>query len=774
MEGLNRQEVEYRINNGMVNNEKIKYSRDTKTIICSNIFTLFNLINIVLFILVLTTGSLKNGLFIGIIFVNTLIAIIQEIKAKRLIDSLTITTQEKVKVKRDGKIIEIKPEELVIDDLMYLKSGDDVLVDAIVIKSDMCEVDESIVTGEADAIIKKEDDKLISGAIVISGECYAKVISIGSNNYANNLIKEAANVKESKSYLMMSVNRILKIVTFAIIPTAILLFISQFSSGQTYSSAILSTVAGIIGMIPEGLVLLTSVALTVGVIRMTRKKVIIQKLSGIEMLSCVDILCLDKTGTITDGTMEVVTTISITNEDIDKIMPNMINDHLVNATDIAISKYFKAKKNLKVKTNIPFSTYRKYSAKTFDNNNTYVLGALEYITKEKIDKYNSYLKKYIDKGYRIITLAKSQKEYKDKIPTDTKVIGFIILKDNVRNNAKETLDYFKEQEVKIKIISGDNPVSVSNIMKQLDFENYDKYIEGSDLPTNFNELLKVINNYTIFGRCTPKQKQMIIKALKQNSKVGMIGDGVNDILALKEADCGIALASGISAARSVSEVVLTTSDFKVLPDIVAEGRRVVNNIEKVSSMYLVKTTYSFLLSILSIVLVHEYPFYPIQLSLIGSVCVGIPSFFLALAPNYNKVTFGFIKKVFRNALPSGICVFINILFIIMISKIFSIDFDKCRIVVVALTGLINLRLLYMVSKPFTLLKQMLMLFCVIVFFELLILLPNLFSVTSFNLINIIIIAIMFFANLYIIDFLENVYDYLIKRYKKGSEVYEKN
>lgn len=771
MDGLNNKEVKDRINSGLVNNEKIKYSRDGKTIICSNIFTLFNLINIILFILVLTTGSVKNGLFITIIFINTLIAIIQEIKAKRLIDNLTISTQEKVKVKRDGKIIEIRPEEIVIDDLMYLTSGDDVLVDSIVIKSNMCEVDESIITGESDAIIKNENDKLISGAVIVSGECYAKVISLGSNNYANNLIKEATSVKDSQSYLMMSVNRILKIVTFAIIPTAILLFISQFSSGQSYASAILSTVAGIIGMIPEGLVLLTSVALTVGVIRMARKKVIIQKLSGIEMLSCVDVLCLDKTGTITDGTMKVVSIVNISNIDIKNIMPNMTNDSPINATDIAISKYFSGKKTMKVKKNIPFSTYRKFSARTFENDETYFLGALEYITGENINKYSQYLQVYLDKGYRIISLVKSDSEYlpKEKIK-NAKVLGFIIIKDNVRSNAKETLEYFKEQQVKIKVISGDNPISVSNIMRQLSFDNYNKYIEGRDLPNEFNELVKVVDNYTIFGRCTPKQKQMIIKALKEKSKVGMIGDGVNDILALKEADCGIALASGISAARSVSEVVLTTSDFKVLPNIVAEGRRVVNNIEKVSSMYLVKTTYSFLLSLLSIILVHEYPFYPIQLSLIGAVCVGIPSFFLAFVANYNKVTFGFIKKVFRNALPSGICVFVNILFIIMISKFINIDFDKCRIIIVSLTGLVNLRLLYMVSKPFTLLKQMLMLFCIIVFFELLFLLPSVFYVTKFNLINIMVIICMFIIDLYIISILERVYDKFIKKYEKGRKV----
>lgn len=773
MDGLTRQEVEYRKSNGLVNNENIKYSRDIKTIVLSNLLTLFNFINIGLFILVLTTGSLKNSLFIFVVIINTSIAIFQEIKAKKLIDSLTITTQEKIKVKRDGKITEIPTKDLVLDDLMYLKSGDDVVVDSQVVYSKMCEVDESIITGESESLTKKKNDKLISGTIIISGECYAKVTNIGSNNYTNNLIKEASSVEDSKSYLMESVNKILKIVTIAIIPTGILLFLSQFGSSQSYKDAILSTVAGIIGMIPEGLVLLTSIALSAGVIKMTRKKVIVQKLSGIEMLSCTDIICLDKTGTITDGSMEVIDVISLDSDDVHEIISNMVDDNLTNATDVALNKYFPKKNTYKITKSIPFSSYRKYSAKTFNGNKTYALGALEYITDEKISKYDKYLIKYIQEGYRIITLAKSNLEYTDKLPSNMKVIGFVVLKDNIRNNAKETLDYFKSQEVDVKIISGDNPISVSNIMRQLNFDNYDKYIEGANLPTDYNELKRVVNNYTIFGRCTPKQKQLIIRALKEKSKVAMIGDGVNDILALKEADCGIALSTGISAARSVAEVVLTNNDFSVLPDIVLEGRRVVNNIEKVSSMYLVKTTYSFVLSILSIILTHEYPFQPIQLSLIGTICVGLPSFFLALFPNYTKVSFGFIKKVFRNALPSGICVFINILFIIIISELLKLDFEKTRIVIVSLTGLINLRLLYLVSKPFNLAKQLLMVFCSIVFFELLILLPSLFSVTKFNIINIIIIVIFFYADLYIIDFLEEIYDKMLKKFKKGFEVNEK-
>ena len=768
-DGLTKQEVEYRINNNLVNNEKTKYTRSTKAIILTNVFTLFNFINIGLLVLVLTTGSLQNGLFAFIIIINTVIAIIQEIKAKIILDNLKIATQEKVKVKRDGKTIEVLKTEIVIDDILVLSSGDQVVVDSIILKSSNLEVDESIITGESDPILKKKDDKLLSGAVVISGNCLAKVISIGKDNYEHKLIKEASNIEKQDSYLMKSVNKILKIVTFLIIPVGLLLFVSQyFYSGQSYKEAILSSVAGVIGMIPEGLVLLTSLALTVGVIKMAKRKVIIQKLSGIEMLSCVDVLCLDKTGTITDGSMEVVDTVNLTDDNIEEIMFNMVSDKLVNATAIAISKKFTKGNIYNTKKVIPFSSYRKYSAKVFDKY-TYILGALEYITKENISKYDKYLSKYIEKGYRILSLCKSKKEMNNEIPSDVKVIAFIIIKDNVRLNAKETLDYFRNQDVDIKIISGDNPRTVSNIMKGLEFTNYDKYIEGNSLPDDYDELTKIVNNYTIFGRCTPKQKQNIIKALKEKNTVGMIGDGVNDILALKESDCGIALATGISAARSVSEVVLTTEDFSVLPKIVDEGRRVVNNIERVSSMFLVKTIYSFVLSILVVILSCTYPFYPIQLSLIGSICVGVPSFFLALEPNYNKVTGNFMVKVFRNALPSGICVSLNIFFLIMITNILNINYDSVRIIAVSLTGYINLRLLYNICKPLNLQRQILLIGCFITFFELLVLLPNLFLVDKYSIINIIIIVTICVANNYIISFLEEMYDNLFKRSKYAKE-----
>ncbi len=757
MEGLTKQEVEYRKNNGLSNNENIKYTRTVKEIILTNAITLFNILNISLAILVLTTGSIQNITFVGTIIFNTLIAIYQEIKAKKILDNIKVTNQEKVIVIRDGKKEKIFKEEIVIDDLIYLSSGDNVVVDLIVVKSSSLEVDESIITGEADAIIKRKNDKVISGSIVTSGSAYAKVISVGRNNYANNLIKEATSIRDNSSYLQNVINKILKIITIVIIPLGGLLFISQyFYSKQSYSEAILSTVAGIIGMIPEGLVLLTSVALTAGVIKMAKKKVIIQKLHGIEILSCTDILCLDKTGTITDGTMEVIELVSLNNEvNIEDIIANICTEEANNATDIALKKKFGVKNNLNVTDRVAFSSTKKCSITEIDGIK-YYLGALEYISDQKITDYER-LSKYINNGNRIITIARENKA--------VEILGFVILEDNVRKSAKETLEYFAKQDVNVKIISGDNPITVSNLLKQLGIKEYDQFIAGNDLPNDYEDLKKVVTEKKIFGRVTPIQKQMIIKALKEDHTVTMIGDGVNDILALKEADCGIALATGINAARSVSEVVLTDADFAVLPDIVNEGRRVVNNIERVASMYLIKTTYSFLLSLLAIGLAHEYPFYPIQLSLISTFCVGLPSFFLALEPNYHKVGKDFIAKVFRNALPNGITVVLNIFIIIMFCTIFHRDFESYRLVVVSLTGFVTLRLLYTICKPLNLGRKILLLFCTISFFEVLILLPNLFLVSKFNIISVVFIAILGFVDTYIIDFLEEIYDNVLLKYR---------
>ena len=760
--GLNGQDIEYRINNGLVNNENIKNSRSIKTIFLSNLLTLFNFIHIVLFVLVLTTGHITNATFMASICVNIVISIYQEIKAKKIIDGLKILTTEFVNVLRDGKLTQIKTNEILLDDLLFIKQGDSLPVDAVVVKTDNLEVDESIITGESDAILKKVDDKVLSGSIVTSGEGYARVISINRDTFANNLIKEASESEDRSSYLMTQINNILKVVTILIIPIGILLFITQFyQSGQSYAESVLSSVAGVIGMIPDGLVLLTSISLTVGVIKMAQKKVIIQRLSGIELLACTDILCLDKTGTITTGEMTVIDAIKLDKEcDINNILSGMANIN-GNATDKAIYEKFGNDSTFKVVSRIPFSSARKYSATIFDNG-IYALGALEYITNKKITDYD-FLNDYLMSGYRILTLVNCHGNFDTKNNT---VLGFVILKDNIRENAKETLEYFAKQKVKVKIISGDNPITVSNLLRQIKVPDYDKYIDGTSLPDKYDELKKIVDNYMIFGRVTPVQKKMIVKAFREKNTVGYIGDGVNDILALKEADCGIALASGISAARSVAEVVLTENDFSVLTNIVNEGRRVVNNIERVASMYLIKTVYSFLISLLCIIISHEYPFYPIQLSLISAICVGAPSFILAIEPNYAKVEKGFMVKVFRNALPSAICVFLNVTFLIMISYIFKIDFDVFRLTVVAVTGYLNLRLLYNVSKPLTLIRKILVILCFIVFYALLFIFREFFLLGEINIWSFVFIGLLILSSNYLTEFFEELYDKTVIYIKK--------
>lgn len=756
MEGLSYQEVEYRKQNGLSNDVKIKNTRSVKEIIKANTITIFNILNISLFILVLTTGYIQNATFIFTIVFNTFISIYQEIKAKRILDNIKINKNDELTVIRDGKKEIISKEEIVMDDVVFLSSGDSILTDLVVLKSSSLEVDESIITGESDAIVKRKDDKIMSGSFVTSGSGYAKVISVGKNNYASNLVREAAEIKDNSSFLQKTINNIFKVITILIIPVGIMLFISQhFYSHQSYGEAILGTVAGIIGMIPEGLVLLTSVALTAGVVKMARKKVIIQRLHGIEILSCTDVLCLDKTGTITDGTMEVVDTIKLDDRfNIDNIISNILTEEANNATDIALKKKFGVKSNMNVISRTSFSSAMKCSITNIDNVN-YYLGALEYITDLNVSDFKQ-LDKYLELGYRIISLVRGEEK---------KVIAFIILKDNVRKSAKDTLKYFRDEGVEIKIISGDNPITVSNILKRLDFEGYDLYIEGKDLPDDEKELIKVVNEKKIFGRMKPKDKQRVIKALKENNTVSMIGDGVNDILGLKEADCGISLGSGVSAARGVSEVILTDDDFANLPGIVNEGRRVVNNIERVSSMYLIKTSYSFFLSLLVIFMGYEYPFYPVQLSLISTFCVGIPSFFLAFEPNYNKTEKNFLVKVFRNALSNGLVVVLNIFVIIMICTIFHKNFEMYRLVVVCLTGFITLKLLYTICKPLSLLRKILLIFCSLSFLILIMLFPDLFLVSKFSIISVVLILLFAFIDTYVIDFFEKVYDRIVNRIK---------
>ena len=765
MEGLNKQEIEYRINNGLVNNKKNVNSKSLKKIILDNTVTLFNILNIVLFGLVLTTRSFRNGLFAIIIIVNTVIAIGSEIKAKKIIDKLVIGNKNTLTVVREGRKKEIREDEVLLDDIVYYSPGETVLLDTTIVKGSV-NVDESVITGESDAIVKNKDDNIISGSIILTGNCYGKVIAINDDNYASKLVKDASNIKLEDSYLKKNINNIIKIITFIIVPIGILLFISQyFKSGLSYNEAILSVVAGVIGMIPEGLILLTTTALFVGVITLGKKNVIVQKLNGIEELACTDVICLDKTGTITDGNLEVVKVINLEKCAFDDIVCNLTNE-VYNNTDKAISTYFKSDTEYDILKRVPFTSSRKYKAVVLKDK-VYALGALEYMTNLDISKYNKEVLKYIKDGCRTLSLVEGREIEKNNKIKDSKVLGFIILKDRLRANAKEILNYFYEQNVEVKIISGDHPDTIVNINKGLLRDS--KCIPGMDLPSDPILFQKIVNDYTLFARVTPRQKKDIIKALKTKKTVSYIGDGVNDILALKEANCGIALKEGSSATKNVSQIVLTSSDFGVLPKVINEGRKVVNNIERVSSMYLLKTMYSIMLSILSILFTFTYPFYPIQLTLISTVCVGVPSLFLALEPNYNKVTKGFLRKVFRNVIPNGLCVFINIFIIVLLCNIFKFDYEYFRLVAVALTGFVTLNLLYIISKPLTFIRRVLVVGCFATFFITLLFASDVLLIKEVNIFSIIITILCIYLDIKLIEVLYKLYDIVVDYIDKKVE-----
>lgn len=766
MKGLTNQEVQTRLKNKKNNNLDNNYSNTIKNIIISNIFTLFNLINIFLAILVIFTGEYTNLLFIFVIVINTIIAIHQEITSKMIIDNLKLTIQDKVTVIREGKKIQIDEKDIVIDDIIVLKQGEQAIVDATVITSDLCEVDESIITGESTNIIKKKDDKIYSGTIIVSGTITCKVIALGSDTYASKLVENTKSIKTNETFLRKNLNKILKLIMIIIIPSMILLFISSYYFNHTsLNQAILSTVAGVIGMIPSGLILLTSITSSVGTIKMAKKNVIIQKLTGIETLASIDTLCLDKTGTITDSTFSVVEVITLDKKyEINNIIKNMDSTN-INETDKALDKYFTKTKNYKVLKKVPFSSYRKWKMVTFEKENTFILGALEYICQTP-QKYHKYTDKYYEKGYRILTLMHSNETASNNnLPKERRVIAFIILKDNIRKNVENALTYFQKQGVDIKILSGDNPVTVSKIMKQINYEHYDKYIDCSTLPDDYYKIKEIVKNNHIFGRVTPYQKQQIIKILKEDKSVGMIGDGVNDILALKEADCSIALNSGIQAAKNVSQIVLIESDFTKLPDIVNEGRRVINNMLKVSSLYLVKTTYSFLLTILSILLSFNYPFYPIQLTLIGSLCVGLPSFILALEPNNEKVDKDNLKKVFAYSIPSGITVCINVLLLLLVTKIFHLNIENYKMALVASTGIINLIIINNISKNSTKIAKILLSICGITFILSLLIFYKILLLPKYNIYILLIIILYFIIDKYLIKYLKIAYENIILKNK---------
>ena len=740
-QGLTDNEVNERIKSNLYNENIDIKTKSIKSIILENTITLFNLLNLGLGIGVFLVGSYKNLAFLLVIFLNTIISICQEIHAKKIIDKLSFLVSSKAKVIRNGQEKIIPKEQIVKDDVIIYQNGDQILVDSIILEGEI-EVNESLITGEEDAIYKNKNEKLYSGSFITSGTCICKVAHVGKENYIAKISSHVKREKKKESEIEKTFDFILKVISLVIIPLGILVFIKQFyACNFIVDEAVIKTTAALIGMVPEGLILLTSTVMAASTIKLSKYKVLSQKLHAIETLARVDTLCLDKTGTLTEGKMEVKDVIYLKDEENSKKALNAITYYSkdTNATMLALKNYFKDKTNWVETEQIPFSSKKKYSGSTFLNKGTYYIGAMEFLkVHQKID-----LSKYEEK-YRTIVLTH-----------DEEVMAIILLQDMIRKEAKDTLSYFKKQGVDLKIISGDNVKTVEGIARRCGLD----HINSVDMSSNDIAIDSLVLEKNIFGRVTPEQKKEILLSLKkQGHVVGMTGDGVNDILALREADLSIAMASGSEAARNISEIVLLDSNFDALPEVVKEGRKSINNLERSASLFLSKTIYSFLLAVIFLVIQEPYPFMPVQLTLTSVFTIGIPSFILALEPNNEKVKGKFLGKVIARAIPSSLTIVINVLIIVLLSYFLKLSDTQTSTLCVMMVGITGFILIFKLCWPFNLLRTSLLITLILGFTISLVGLKSFFSLAAFNFKVLLIVSILFvlsFSTFSILDELIN-------------------
>ncbi len=770
--GLTSKQVAQRIHEKLVNVDTTVTTKSIKSIILSNIFTIFNLLNFGLALAIFFVHSYRNLLFMGIVICNTLISTYQEIHSKKVIDKLAVVSATKTTVIRDKREEKIGINELVLDDIIKVNSGNQIITDCIIQEGEV-EVNESFITGESDTIYKKTGDMLLSGSFIVSGKCIAKVEHIANDNFTAKISTEAKQMKKIKSEIMESLNKVIKTVSLFILPVGALLFYNQVTIMETsFEHAVTQTVAALIGMIPEGLILLTSTVLAVSVIRLSKSNVLVQELYCIETLARVDVLCLDKTGTITEGKMQINTILPMENkiEEIENALTAIgkySDDN--NVTIEAIRAKYNKTIQWNVKEKVGFSSQRKWSGICFEGEGSYILGAPELVIGKNINKYEGILNEY-SKENRILVLAHSKEKFTNKeLPTNITVCGFIMIQDTIRKEASKILEYFKNQGVTVKIISGDNPITVSNIAKRAGVENYDDYIDMSNVENK--KITEIAKKYTIFGRVSPIQKRDLIRAIKDlGHTVAMTGDGVNDVLALKEADCSIAMSSGSDAARNISQLVLLDSNFNSMPKIVAEGRRTINNIERSSQLFLVKTIYSTLLAILFIFINMPFPFKPIQLSLLSVATIGIPSFVLALQPNKAMVKGRFLPNILSKSIPTALTVVCNILLVTLLSYIFKIDNQSYSTMCVILTAITGFMLLLKLCRPFNLLRLTLLLSMIMLFCAETILFGEIFYINRLSMPNVIILIIMLVISICTYALFNYMVDLILKKLKKLKKV----
>ena len=705
--GLTSQQVQEHHLHGWTNKAVEPPSKSTKEIIHENVFTYFNLIFVVLAVLLCLVGSFRDLTFLPVIIANTLIGIIQEIRAKQVLDKLTMLNAPKALVVRDGKKSMINAEDLVLDDIVIFKAGDQVCADAEVCAGEV-QVNESLLTGESDEITKRSGSKLMSGSFIVSGQCHARLDKVGEDSYISKLTLQAkAMQSKEQSEMIRSLDKLVKCVGIAIIPIGIILFSQAFFiQHDGFRDSVTSMIAAVIGMIPEGLYLLASVALAVSSIRLAQKKVLLHDMKCIETLARVDVLCVDKTGTITENTMKVQGLVEADEYDADEMEPlstllgdfaaAMTND---NITMEAIKEYFTVTSGKKVLSKTGFSSATKYSSVTFDDG-CYILGAPEFVLKDRYSEYEEEILEHASSGARVLVFGSYDEEADGKpLKHSITPLGFVLLANPIREAAKETFEYFAEQGVEVKVISGDNPVTVSKVAKKAGIKNAEKYVDASQLQDE-EELRKAVLNNTVFGRVTPNQKRKFVRILKEaGHTVAMTGDGVNDVLALKDADCSIAMASGSDAAAQASQLVLLESDFSCMPQVVLEGRRVVNNIQRSASLFLVKNIFSFLLSVASVVFMFTYPLEPSQVSLISMFTIGVPAFFLALEPNKNMIKGRFLTNVLLKALPAAVTDALAVAALVIFGRTFDVNPTDISTAATMLLAIVGFMILYKISAP---------------------------------------------------------------------------
>lgn len=735
--GLSAEQVEERTSAGLNNSAKVNSSKTYTSIFVKNIFTFFNMLWLIIAVALICVGAYKDLIFIFVIVANTAIAIVQEIRAKIAVEKLSIVTTPNVKTIRDGKIIEISADQLLLDDIILLSSGNQIPSDCKIVEG-VVEVNESLLTGESNAIEKKIGASLLSGSFIVSGQCHARVDKIGNDNYIHQIAKKAKEFKTPQSNLFKDLNRLIKYIGIALVPIGILTFLKELSLGSTLQVQITKTSGALTSMIPAGMFLLVTISLSIGVIKLARKKTLVRDLYSIEMLARTNVLCLDKTGTITDGTMNVVDFMTYSKKrktSVIKLLSNVLNvQKTLNATSNAMIREFGRSEDYTALNIAEFSSERKYSITQLSNRKIYFIGAHTRIGCPLSTEQQEFIKEQQSKGLRVLAFTEQDEGTFDKNMNGKKsqLLALIVIEEHIREDAVETIQWFKDNGVEVKIISGDDPATVSKIAQRVGVKDSDKFVSLENV--SLKDVEQMADQFTVFGRVTPEQKYTIVKALKNKGKVvAMTGDGVNDTLALKEADCSIAMADGSEVARSISKLVLLESNFSSLPSVVKEGRQVVNNVQNSSSLFLMKTFFAIALTLITLFLRIEYPFQPSMMMLLEAFVIGIPSFLLTFEPNTKPIKGNFIPQVMKRSLPRAFLMLINVLIVIVLYKNSTFDilnqneYITLAILVMTFTGFLNLCSLCI---PTTILKGFTMFVSLLGLVVAIIALPKLFNITS--------------------------------------------